>query len=67
MSNLICPYIFDKIKPIIERKCNDIKLCESLSDEDHYTNNVRVENIMILKNSKMVSELIKQVLLNSDV
>ena len=64
-SKTICLYIFDKLKPIIESKCTDVESCENNSDSDYEANNVRVENIMILKNEKMCTDLIKQIFKNN--
>ena len=64
-AKTICLYLFEKLKPVIELKCTDVSTCENDTDSDYEANNIRVENIMILKNDKMCGDLMKQILQNN--
>jgi hypothetical protein len=63
-AKTVCLYLFEKLKPVIESKCTDLSTCENDTDSDYEANNIRVENIMILRNDKMYGDLMKQVLQN---
>lgn len=61
-SKTVCEYVFAKIKPIIEDRCTNQISCEKEVDEEYLANNLRVENAMILKNNKIYTDLMKQLL-----